>query len=51
MVNKRHAERIKKLVDTTRGTIVIGGEVDTETLYAAPTIVRDVGPKDSLMSE
>lgn len=44
-------DRVKKLLDNTKGTVVIGGETDRETKYVAPTIVRNVGPDDALMSE
>ncbi|KZT03863.1 aldehyde dehydrogenase [Laetiporus sulphureus 93-53] len=51
MVNQRHAERVKRLIDNTKGTIVFGGEVDLVTKYAAPTVIKDVQRDDSLMSE
>ena len=44
-------DRVKRLLDNTKGTIVLGGDTDRETKYIAPTIVRSVGPDDSLMSE
>ena len=46
-----HAQRIKNLLDNTKGKIVFGGEVDVEKKYVAPTLVRDVSGDDSLMSE
>ncbi|TFY68960.1 hypothetical protein EVJ58_g700 [Rhodofomes roseus] len=51
MVNESHAARVKALIDNTKGTIVFGGEVDMETKYAAPTLIKDVRGDDSLMSE
>jgi len=51
MINSRHAERVKKLIDNTKGTIVFGGEVDVSTNYAAPTLIKDVKLDDSLMNE
>ncbi|PCH40560.1 aldehyde dehydrogenase [Wolfiporia cocos MD-104 SS10] len=51
MVNERHAVRVKRLIDETKGTIVFGGEVDLTTKYAAPTLIKDVRGDDSLMSE
>jgi aldehyde dehydrogenase (NAD+) len=51
IVSPRHFARIKGLLDTTKGTIVIGGETDADTKYIAPTIVKDVKGDDSLMSE
>ncbi|KAG5351806.1 hypothetical protein C0989_004843 [Termitomyces sp. Mn162] len=44
-------KRIKGLIDTTKGTVVVGGEMDEATKFIAPTIVRDVKADDSLMSE
>ncbi|KAF9652565.1 aldehyde dehydrogenase [Thelephora ganbajun] len=43
--------RVKGLLDTTKGTIVSGGETDPSTRYIAPTIVRGVTLDDSLMTE
>jgi len=43
--------RIKTLLDNTTGDIVIGGEMDEETKYIAPTVVKDVSGGDSLMRE
>lgn len=51
MVNTRHTMRVKRLLDDSRATIVIGGEVDIEACYVAPTILRDVARDDALMSE
>lgn len=30
---------------------MLGGETDEETKYVSPTVVKDVKPDDSLMSE
>ncbi|KAK7685554.1 hypothetical protein QCA50_011421 [Cerrena zonata] len=51
IVSPVHAARIKKMVDETKGKIILGGEIDAEERYIAPTIVRDVPKDDSLMSE
>ncbi|CAL1697398.1 unnamed protein product [Somion occarium] len=51
IITQEHASRIAHLLSETKGKIVAGGEVDTENKYIAPTIVRDVPPDDSLMSE
>ncbi|KAI0706421.1 aldehyde dehydrogenase [Earliella scabrosa] len=51
IVTRVHAERIKRLIDTTKGTIVLGGGADVEKRYIAPTVVRDVKADDSLLSE
>ena len=44
-------DRVKKLLDTTKGTVVLGGDADRETKYVAPTIIRNVSSDDSLMRE
>ena len=51
IVNEAHTERIKSLLDNTTGSIVLGGDIDVEKRYVAPTVVRDVKGDDSLMSE
>ena len=51
IVSKAHAQRIKNLVDNTKGTIVFGGDADVTQKYIAPTLVKDVRGDDSLMSE
>lgn len=51
IVNERHIDRLKNLLDNTKGTIVFGGEIDRDTKYVAPTLIRDVKRDDSLMSE
>ncbi|KAJ2928248.1 hypothetical protein H1R20_g8864, partial [Candolleomyces eurysporus] len=51
IVTKQAWGRIKGLLDGTKGTVVIGGEVDEQGKYIAPTIVKDVPGDDSLMSE
>ncbi len=51
IVGLHHAQRIKSLLDNTKGTIVFGGETDVEERYIAPTLVKDVRGDDSLMSQ
>ncbi|EMD33344.1 hypothetical protein CERSUDRAFT_87228 [Gelatoporia subvermispora B] len=51
IVSPQHAQRIKRLLDETRGEIVAGGQADIEQRYIAPTIVKNVLSDDSLMSE
>ncbi|TFK48922.1 NAD-dependent aldehyde dehydrogenase [Heliocybe sulcata] len=51
IISTGHTERIKRLIDNTQGTVVLGGQVDIETKFVAPTVVRDVKGDDSLMSE
>ncbi|KAJ8488349.1 hypothetical protein ONZ51_g3592 [Trametes cubensis] len=51
IVTEAHAARIKRLLDETKGKIVVGGQTDVSKRYIAPTVVRDVTGDDSLMSE
>ncbi|KAF8156031.1 NAD-aldehyde dehydrogenase [Crassisporium funariophilum] len=43
--------RISGMLEKTKGKVVIGGEVDRESKFIAPTVVQDVKADDSLMSE
>ena len=51
IITSQATTRVAGLLERTKGTIVFGGEVDKESKYIAPTVVKDVGPEDSLMSE
>lgn len=51
IVSQQHAQRIKNLLDDTKGTIVLGGETDVENKYIGLTVVRDVQEGDSLLRE
>ncbi|KAK4166519.1 Aldehyde/histidinol dehydrogenase [Cladorrhinum sp. PSN259] len=51
IVNKRHFHRIKKMLDDTKGKIVMGGEVDEDELYIEPTAVLVDSVNDSMMEE
>jgi beta-apo-4'-carotenal oxygenase len=51
IINKRQFLRMKKMLDETRGKIVLGGEIDEEELYISPTVVLVDSPLDSMMVE
>jgi acyl-CoA reductase-like NAD-dependent aldehyde dehydrogenase len=51
IVNEKHCLRLKNLIDTTRGKILIGGKVDVEDRYVEPTLVVDVMGDDPLLQE
>jgi aldehyde dehydrogenase (NAD+)/aldehyde dehydrogenase (NAD(P)+) len=51
MVNQQAFKRVNGLLQTTKGTIVVGGQAEEAQKYIAPTIVKDVKTDDSLMSE
>lgn len=41
IVNSRHVERLRGLLDTAGGTVVCGGEVDAEERVVAPTVILE----------
>jgi beta-apo-4'-carotenal oxygenase len=49
IVNKRHFLRIKKMVDDSRGKILLGGEMDEAENYIDLTVVRVDDEKDSMI--
>ncbi|KZT73061.1 NAD-dependent aldehyde dehydrogenase [Daedalea quercina L-15889] len=51
IVNDRHAKRVKRLLDDTKGEVVLGGSIDMETKFCEATIVKNVKVDDILMSE
>jgi acyl-CoA reductase-like NAD-dependent aldehyde dehydrogenase len=51
LISQQATIRIGNMLQKTQGKIVFGGNVDKETRYVAPTVVRDVPVNDSLMSE
>ncbi|KAH4595509.1 aldehyde dehydrogenase [Parastagonospora nodorum] len=51
IVNDRNFNRLENLLSETKGQVVYGGKRDKQTRYFSPTIVTDVKPGDSLLSE
>jgi len=51
VVSTRHMERLTKMLDSSKGNVVIGGDFDTESKYFAPTVVSGVDAEDSTMQE
>lgn len=51
MVNERNFQRLAKLIQATKGNVIIGGNSDASDKYIAPTVVTDVTPDDPLMEE
>lgn len=49
IVNQRQWTRLKKMLDDSKGKIVLGGETDEQDLYIAPTMVLVDSPQDSLV--
>ncbi|KAL0568278.1 Hexadecenal dehydrogenase [Marasmius crinis-equi] len=51
LVTPQALARVNGLLQNSKGEIVLGGEVDEALKFMAPTIVKNVKPDDSLMSE
>ncbi|KAI1380743.1 Aldehyde/histidinol dehydrogenase [Hypoxylon crocopeplum] len=51
IINERQFDRIKKMLDTTNGQIVMGGETDRSDLFIAPTVVLVDSPDDPMMKD
>ncbi|KAJ5638197.1 Aldehyde dehydrogenase NAD(P)-dependent [Penicillium lividum] len=51
IINERNFDRLDRLLNSTSGQIVYGGQRDRSTRFFAPTIVTGVKPGDSLLSE
>ena len=51
IVNERHVDRLKGLLDSHGGTVVCGGSVNLQTRRLSPTIIVDPDPDSALMQE
>jgi beta-apo-4'-carotenal oxygenase len=51
VVNQRHFFRLKKMLDDTKGKIVMGGAMDESELFIEPTAVLVNSVDDSMMQE
>eukprot|EP00088_Acartia_fossae_P055283 TRINITY_DN6416_c0_g1_i1.p1 TRINITY_DN6416_c0_g1~~TRINITY_DN6416_c0_g1_i1.p1 ORF type:complete len:496 (+),score=129.72 TRINITY_DN6416_c0_g1_i1:51-1538(+) len=51
IVSKRHAERLNTMLENTKGKIELGGQVDIDSKFFAPTVVTGVDLEDSTMQE
>ncbi|XP_045120725.1 aldehyde dehydrogenase, dimeric NADP-preferring-like isoform X6 [Portunus trituberculatus] len=49
VITEKHVDRLSEYLK--EGTVAVGGEVDREQLYIAPTILTDVSPKSKVMTE
>ncbi|KAF9578402.1 Aldehyde dehydrogenase, partial [Lunasporangiospora selenospora] len=49
IVNQSHFQRLKGLLDATKGKVVVGGVHDESDLFLSPTIVLGVDAEDKLM--
>lgn len=48
IVNKRQFQKLKKMLDESKGRILMGGTMDEETLFLEPTVVQIDSIEDSL---
>jgi aldehyde dehydrogenase (NAD+) len=51
IVNSRHAARIRTLLDGGGYDLLVGGDVDVDDRYVAPTVVKVTDPDAALMGE
>lgn len=51
LVNDSAFNRVKGLLEKTRGEVVCGGQFDAKRRWIAPTVLKNVGLNDSLMEE
>lgn len=51
IINKRHTERLIKYIETTTGTVVIGGDYDLDSCYIPLTVIDNASPDDLVMQE
>lgn len=51
IVNKHHFNRVKRLLDTSGGTIAHGGDVNEKDLYIAPTLITNAKPDSNVLTE
>lgn len=51
IVNQRQFARIKGMVDSSKGKIVLGGEMDESQLYIEPTVVQVDSADDPLITD
>ncbi len=51
IINDRHFERIKALLESSGAGIAFGGEIDAASRYISPTVLTDVDPAAQIMQE
>lgn len=51
IINHQHFDRMKRMLDNTKGKIVMGGETDRDELYIAPTAVLVNSADDIMVQE
>jgi len=51
IISHRHAERLKGMIEKSKGTVEIGGTVNLEERFIEPTVITGVDFSDSTMQE
>jgi beta-apo-4'-carotenal oxygenase len=51
IVNERQFARLKKMLDSSKGRIIVGGTMDETTKYIEPTVVQVDSTDDSLLAD
>lgn len=51
LVNGRHFQRVKKLIDSSTDNIAVGGDTNEKDNYISPTILKDVKFSDPAMQD
>ena len=51
IINKKAFHSIKKMIDDTKGNVVVGGDADEATCFIPPTLIDDVSWEDSTMRQ
>ena len=51
IVNNKHMNRLKNILEYDKDKIVYGGEVDFDNRFISPTIIKDANLNDKVMSE
>lgn len=51
IVNGRHLDRLKALLDKGAGTVAVGGQVDAADRFVAPTVTVEPRPDSAVMQE
>jgi beta-apo-4'-carotenal oxygenase len=51
IINKNHFQRLKSMLDNSKGKILLGGTVDEDDLFIEPTVVQVDSVEDSLCTQ
>ncbi|KAK0412344.1 hypothetical protein QR680_006158 [Steinernema hermaphroditum] len=51
IINKRHFDRLTKVLEATKGKKVLEGPSNAEELYISPTVLTDIKEDDELMKD